>query len=188
VLIGTRSIARSQQLAERLTLESIPHQVLNAYHLAAEAEIVAMAGQRGRVTVSTNMAGRGTDIKLGPGVTELGGLHVIAIEMNDSARIDRQLFGRCAPQGDPGTYRVFLSMDDEIMLTGLGKRAAARWQAYGRARPTELSGGLAKHFVRAQRRLERKHFRDRKILLYYERQRQKMQRAMGQDPHLDTPT
>ena len=85
------------------------HQVLNANHIAAEAEIVIQAGEQGKVTVSTNMAGRGTDIKLGHGVAELGGLHVILTEMHDAARIDRQLSGRCGRQGDPGTYRQYLA-------------------------------------------------------------------------------
>ena len=102
VLIGTRSIDKSEKLSGMLTAAQIPHQVLNARHIAAEAEIISMAGQEGRVTVSTNMAGRGTDIRLGEGIAERGGLHVICTEMHDAARVDRQLIGRCGRQGDPG--------------------------------------------------------------------------------------
>ncbi len=104
--------------------------MLNAHHIASEAEIVAQAGQHRRVTVSTNMAGRGTDIKLGPGVVELGGLRVILTEMHDSARIDRQLIGRCGRQGDPGTYRQYLSLDDELLM-GLGPERADELKAIG---------------------------------------------------------
>jgi len=187
VLIGTQSIERSEHLSKMLDAVGIGHQVLNARHLAAEAAIVALAGQMGRVTVSTNMAGRGTDIKLGPGVAELGGLHVIGVEMNESARIDRQLYGRCARQGDPGTYRVFLSLEDVLLLFGLGKKACLKWRAYGAKHPGELSG-MDSLFRKAQRSVERRHYRDRKILLHYERERRKMQIEMGQDPHLDTPS
>ena len=108
-----------------------PHQVLNANHIAAEAEIVKQAGQQGKVTVSTNMAGRGTDIKLGSGVVDMGGLHVILTEMHDAARIDRQLSGRCGRQGDPGTYRQYLGLDDDLLLAGLGPKKSDRLKAYG---------------------------------------------------------
>ena len=107
--------------------------MLNANHIAEEAEIVADAGQRGKVTVSTNMAGRGTDIKLGDGVAELGGLHVICTEMHDSARIDRQLIGRCGRQGDPGTYRQFLALDDEILEAAFGPKKAEKLKQRGLA-------------------------------------------------------
>ena len=101
-------------LASCSTAAGIEHKVLNAHEIAAEAEIVAQAGQPGKVTVATNMAGRGTDIKLGPGVAETGGLHVICTELHDSARIDRQLMGRCGRQGDPGTVRQYMSLDDDV--------------------------------------------------------------------------
>jgi len=114
VLIGTRSIDKSELLSRMLEARGIEHQVLNANRIAEEADIVARAGLRGKVTVSTNMAGRGTDIKLADEIKELGGLHVICTEMHDSARIDRQLIGRCGRQGDPGTYRQFLSLDDDL--------------------------------------------------------------------------
>ena len=114
VLIGTRSVQASEQAAALLTARQIPYELLNARQDQREAEIVAAAGQPGCVTVATNMAGRGTDIKLGPGVAELGGLHVILTEYHESRRIDRQLFGRCARQGDPGTCQAMVSLEDEL--------------------------------------------------------------------------
>jgi preprotein translocase subunit SecA len=188
VLVGTRSIDKSEQLSILLQERHIDHAVLNARHIAQEAEIVARAGQKGKVTVATNMAGRGTDIRLGEGVHELGGLHVICTELHESQRIDRQLIGRCGRQGDPGTYRQFLALDDEILLTGFGPKRAKELAARGAAQAGSgpLSGFEAL-FYKAQQKVERKHFRDRKILLYHEKERQKMQRQMSQDPYLDTP-
>lgn len=188
VLIGTRSIDKSEHLSRLLAARGIEHQVLNAHHLAKEAEIVAQAGLMGKVTVSTNMAGRGTDIKLGPGVADLGGLHVICTEMHDSRRIDRQLIGRCARQGDPGSYRQFLSLEDEILEHGLGPKKARKYKEMGRANPTGRFDHLLGLFRRAQRRIERQHFRQRRALLFFERERKKMQRQMGQDPYLDSPS
>src|SRR5262249_31022573 len=130
VLIGTRSIDKSELLAKMLEARGIEHEVLNANHIAAEADIVANAGRLNKVTVSTNMAGRGTDIKLGEGVRDLGGLHVIVTEMHDSARIDRQLAGRCGRQGDPGTFRVYLSLEDDLLL-GLGPEKAKYYKELG---------------------------------------------------------
>jgi preprotein translocase subunit SecA len=137
--------------------------------------------------VATNMAGRGTDIRLGDGVQELGGLHVICTELHESQRIDRQLIGRCGRQGDPGTYRQFLALDDEILEAGLGPKKAATLKERG----LSLAGsgplsGFDALFYKAQRKVERRHFHDRKVLLYHEKERQKMQRQMGQDPYLDT--
>ncbi len=129
VLIGTRSIDRSELLASLLDQEGIEHQVLNAHRIAEEADIIAAAGQPNRVTVSTNMAGRGTDIKLGEAMAELGGLHVICTELHDSARIDRQLMGRCGRQGDPGSIRQYLALDDDILLAGFGPSKAERLKA-----------------------------------------------------------
>ena len=185
VLIGTRSIDKSEVLSHLLEAKSIKHQVLNAHHVAAEAGIVSEAGTHGRVTVSTNMAGRGTDIKLGEGVAELGGLHVICTEMHDSARIDRQLAGRCGRQGDPGSYRQFLALDDEL-LEGLGPDKAKKLKSMGEKLLGERSD-LSRLFKLAQRKIEQKHFRDRRMLMYHERERKKMQAQMGQDPYLDTP-
>lgn len=187
VLIGTRSIDKSQHLSLLLSAAGIPHQVLNAHEIAREAQIVALAGQKGRVTVATNMAGRGTDIKLGPGVAELGGLHVIISEMHEAARIDRQLAGRCGRQGDPGTYRQYLALDDDLLLAAFGPHHALRWKKRGESRPDGPWPGWARLFAKAQRRIEKRHFRDRATLLYHEKQRKKMQRELGQDPYLDTP-
>lgn len=232
VLVGTRSIDKSEALSFRLKARGIEHQVLNANQVEEEAEIVAQAGQKGKVTVSTNMAGRGTDIRLGDGVEELGGLQVICTEMHDSARIDRQLIGRCGRQGDPGTYRQYLALDDELLLNGLGKKKAKRIEAKGIALehleddfqeaqkltaehtseispeiPADTAQKLAAQahgeekireskstrfdsyeslFYKAQRKVERKHYKQRKALMYFEKQRKKMQRQMGQDPYLDT--
>jgi preprotein translocase subunit SecA len=186
VLIGTRSIDKSVIVSRLLTEAGIEHQVLNANEVATEAAIVERAGQVGKVTVATNMAGRGTDIKLGPGVQELGGLHVICTEMHDSARIDRQLAGRCGRQGDPGSFRQYLALDDEIILNGFGPKKAKKMEALGTSIDRSVPQ-YARMFRAAQKKVERKHFKDRKTLLYYEKQRKKMQREMGQDPYLDTP-
>ena len=187
VLVGTRSIDKSELLANLLTERGIEHAVLNARHVAKEAEIVAAAGQVGKVTVATNMAGRGTDVRLGPGVHELGGLHVICSELHEAQRIDRQLIGRCGRQGDPGTYRQFLALDDEILEAAYGPKKAEKLKQRG----IELAGsgpisGFESLIYKAQRKVERRHFRDRKVLLYHEKERQKMQRQMSQDPYLDT--
>jgi preprotein translocase subunit SecA len=116
VLIGTRSVKNSEKLSEMLTALGLEHQVLNAVRHAEEAQIIAMAGGQGKITVATNMAGRGTDIKLSRGVVEVGGLAVIATERHESGRVDRQLFGRAARQGDPGRAQAFVALDDELVL------------------------------------------------------------------------
>ena len=186
VLIGTRSIDKSERISQLLSEQGLTHEVLNANRLEQEADIVKRAGERGRITVSTNMAGRGTDIKLGPGVEEFGGLHVICSEMHESARIDRQLIGRCGRQGDPGTFRQYLSLDDDLLKEGFSPRKALGWKAWGEKNPDACDGNR-KLFYRAQARVEKKHFRDRKILLYQEKEQKKMQIQMGQDPYLDSP-
>ena len=186
VLIGTRSIDKSVILSRLLDEIGIAHQVLNANNVEREAEIVAQAGGQGKVTVATNMAGRGTDVKLSDDVEKLGGMHVICTELHDAARVDRQLIGRCGRQGDRGSYRQFLSLDDDILKGGLGAGKAERLKARGE----NLAGAvdrLAKLFRRAQRKVERKHFRDRMVLMHHEKERKKMQREIGQDPYLDTP-
>ena len=186
ILIGTRSIDKSEILSELLRQRNIEHQVLNANHIAEEAEIVGQAGMRGRVTVSTNMAGRGTDIKLGEGVKELGGLHVICTEMHDSGRIDRQLSGRCGRQGDPGTYRQYLALDDDLLRAAYGPDKADRYEERGANSPGPF-GAYARLFRRAQKKVERRHFRDRRSLMYFEKERKKVHKQMGQDPYLDAP-
>lgn len=186
LLIGTRSIDKSEILSRMLDAIGIEHQVLNANNVEKEAEIVAAAGQRGRVTVATNMAGRGTDVKLGEGIEAIGGMHVICTEFHDAARIDRQLIGRCGRQGDRGSYRQYLSLDDDILKSGLGVKKSDNLKSLGEL----VSGSVdryAKLFRRAQRKVERKHFRDRMVLLHHEKERKKVQREIGQDPYLDTP-
>jgi len=185
ILVGTRSIDKSEDLAQRLQAAGLAHTVLNAHNVAIEAGIVAAAGGRGQITVSTNMAGRGTDIRLGEGVAELGGLHVICTELHDSARIDRQLVGRCGRQGDPGTWRQFLALDDEILTEAYGLKRARR--IAGR-----LAGGLGGRpeglmavFKRAQLRVEARHRRQRRVLEYVERQRAEAHIQMSSDPYLD---
>jgi preprotein translocase subunit SecA len=185
VLIGTRSIDKSEDLSKLLEEAGLPHTVLNARHIAEEAEIVARAGERGQITVSTNMAGRGTDIKLGEGVHELGGLHVICTELHDSARIDRQLVGRCGRQGDPGTWRQYVALDDEILIAAYGAKRAKRIAA-GLQR--SLGGNperLLSTFRRAQQSVEARHRRQRRVLEYIERQRAEAHIQMSQDPYLD---
>jgi preprotein translocase subunit SecA len=115
LLIGTRTVEDSERVSRMLTANDLPHRVLNARQDGEEAELIGNAGRRGSITVATNMAGRGTDIPLGPGVEALGGLHVIAIERNESRRVDRQLYGRCARQGDPGSFESILSLEDDIL-------------------------------------------------------------------------
>jgi preprotein translocase subunit SecA len=184
VLIGTRSVDKSEKLSERLTAAGIEHQVLNARQHEQEAKIVAEAGQPGRVTIATNMAGRGTDIKPAVEVLAAGGLHVLGTERHESLRIDRQLAGRAGRQGDPGSAQFFLSLEDEL-LEGLGPKAQERWKEFG------LRGGdrdwsiYLKLFRRAQRRVERRHFRSRVDLLVHEKQRQEILKDIGADPYVD---
>ena len=185
-MIGTRSIDKSEIISKLLQEKEIVHEVLNASHVAREAEIVANAGQFGKVTVATNMAGRGTDIKLDERALEAGGLHVICTELHESARIDRQLIGRSGRQGDPGTYRQFMSLEDDILESGFGIDFAERIRRHSQLRSKQLKR-FANLLRRAQARIERKHFHGRKMLLYFEKKRQEVQREMGQDPYLDTP-
>jgi len=133
VLVGTRTVSASERLGAELAVRGVDAQILNAARLAEEAMIVAMAGERGRVTIATNMAGRGTDIRLASGVAELGGLHVIATERHESARVDRQLFGRAARQGDPGSAQAFVSAEDELIRRHLPGPVRKMFQAAPRA-------------------------------------------------------
>lgn len=186
VLVGTRSIDKSEILSKLLETAEVAHQVLNARHVATEAEIIAEAGQLNKVTVATNMAGRGTDIQLSGDAYDAGGLHVICTELHESARVDRQLIGRCGRQGDPGSFRQFLSLDDDILASGLGERSAAGLQRGASDTKTDAPR-LARAFRRAQAKLEHRHFRQRKMLLYHEKERNRLQQEMGQDPYLDSP-
>jgi preprotein translocase subunit SecA len=168
VLVGTRSVGASDELSRLLTEAGIEHQLLNARQDKQEAEIVAGAGQQGKVTVATNMAGRGTDIRLGRGVEPLGGLHVIATELHESRRIDRQLFGRCGRQGDAGSFEAIVSVEDELSRVYLGRllRGLARRWARGGA-----SQRLLRKLIRiAQARAERSHAAIRRDLLKLDEQ------------------
>lgn len=185
VLIGTPSVAASEQLSRLLSERSIIHQLLNARKLSEEAHIISLAGRRGHVTIATNMAGRGTDILLDDNVRESGGLHVIATEMHSSARIDRQLVGRSARQGDPGSFQFFLSLDDELLdclspreLERLRKQAQSTGQA-------ELPPSFLRVFTRAQKRTEKLHLRNRRMMLKQEDQRFEHHLQMGLDPFLE---
>jgi preprotein translocase subunit SecA len=184
VLIGTRSVEKSEKISALLTEVGIEHQVLNARQDENEAQIVALAGQEGKVTVATNMAGRGTDIKLGPGVAAKGGLHVIGTERHEAERIDRQLAGRAGRQGDPGSAQFFLSLEDQI-LEGLGQsrqRALAELGRSGAVRPWAMYRPL---FRKAQRRIEKKHYKQRLDLMNYDKNRQEMMQDLGADPYVD---
>lgn len=185
VLIGTRSIDKSEILSKILKRRKVKHEVLNARHLQREAEIVAAAGEVGRVTVATNMAGRGTDIRLSDEALAAGGLHVICSELHESARIDRQLIGRCGRQGDPGSFRQYLSLEDDILDNGIGESAAEKLRNYHES-PSVALKRFAPMFHKAQANIQHNHFKSRKMLLYHESRRQEMQREMGQDPYLDT--
>ena len=165
ILIGTRSVRTSQYLSGLLATAGFEHQVLNAVHHDQEAQIVAGAGQKGRITVATNMAGRGTDILLGTGIAELGGLHVIATERHESGRIDRQLYGRCGRQGDPGSAQAFVSLEDELMQQNAHLISAALARHY-RNRDREISSAVSRRLVDgAQGRAERVSLRRRKDVL-----------------------
>ena len=170
VLLGTRSVAASEQLSARLREHGLEHALLNAREHRAEAEVIAGAGERGRITVATNMAGRGADIRLGPDVEGLGGLHVIAIERSEARRIDRQLYGRCGRQGDPGSVELATSLDDELALQGLPDAArAALARALGRGLPGAevLSRSL---MAMIQRIVEGRHASGRRELMQREDQ------------------
>jgi preprotein translocase subunit SecA len=170
VLVGTRSVSASELLSEKLHAAGIPHVILNARQNKEEAEIVSKAGQPGHVTVATNMAGRGTDIKLLPEVARAGGLYVLATERHEAGRIDRQLYGRSGRQGDPGSFETVASLEDELLTTS--RRLLWRWMARAlvtRGKP--LQGVLAAFLVRqAQRSAESLHVRIRRELLQHEDQ------------------
>lgn len=182
VLVGTRSVEASEQLSALLHEANLPHRILNARQDQEEAEIVAHAGEEGQITVATNMAGRGTDIRLGAGVAELGGLHVLATERHESGRIDRQLFGRCGRQGDPGSYEAITALDDELVVTygrGVWRWLASLASKSGRPLPR----WIARLAVRkAQRTAERLNSRVRRDLL---RSDEQMESALAFSGHAE---
>jgi len=165
LLVGTRSVRASEHLSRLLNQVGLEHAVLNAVRHREEAQIVAGAGQEGRITVATNMAGRGTDIKLGSGVAELGGLHVIATERHEARRIDRQLFGRSARQGDPGSARAIVSLEDELVRRYTPHLSAAMRRRYGQTDREISSYATRRLFDIAQQRAQRMALRQRKAVL-----------------------
>ena len=169
VLVGTISIETSELISQLLKREGVPHSVLNAKHHAQEAEIVAQAGQAGKVTIATNMAGRGTDIKLGEGVVELGGLHILGTERHESGRIDNQLRGRSGRQGDPGSSRFYLSLEDDLMRLFGSDRLSGLMQKLGMQEGEPIENNMVSRAIEnAQKRVEGHHFEIRKTLLDYD--------------------
>jgi preprotein translocase subunit SecA len=169
VLVGTISIDVSEQLSKKLKGRGIPHEVLNAKHHEKEAQIVAMAGQRGQVTISTNMAGRGTDIVLGPGVVDLGGLHILGTERHESRRIDNQLRGRSGRQGDPGSSRFYLALDDDLLRIFGGERITGIMEKLGMQEGEPIEHGLISRAIEnAQSKVEGHNFDIRKHLIEYD--------------------
>ncbi|MBR2720522.1 MAG: SEC-C domain-containing protein, partial [Lentisphaeria bacterium] len=167
--LGTISVDDSEKLSRMLKIRNIPHNVLNAKNHQHEAEIVARAGQVGAVTVATNMAGRGTDIKLGENVAELGGLHVIGSSRHDSRRIDRQLRGRCSRQGDPGSSKFYVSLEDDLMRLFGGDRIVKIFDRFGLQEGDELQHPwLDRSIETAQKRVEQQHFSIRKRTLDFD--------------------
>lgn len=185
ILIGTPSVEASEALSARLKAAGLYHVVLNARYHEMEAEIVSKAGTPGRITIATNMAGRGTDILLEDIVRQVGGLHVIATEMHTSKRIDRQLIGRAARQGDPGSYQFFLSLEDELLLVLTPEKRQFLKESAGPDANGELPAGWLRLFQRTQRMLERLHTKQRKRLLKFEKDQRKKYRKLGLDPYLE---
>ncbi len=167
ILIGTRSVEASEHLSRLLSIGGLDHQVLNARQDEEEAQIVARAGELGQITVATNMAGRGTDIQLGPGASGFGGLHVVVTELHEAKRIDRQLIGRCARQGDPGAYKAILSLEDELLTTHLSRVSRILVGKMGFMSSTMVVGFVMRV---AQRSAERLHSRTRRDLLKMDEQ------------------
>ncbi len=169
VLVGTISIDVSEDLSIRLKKRGVKHEVLNAKHHEKEAEIVACAGQKGSVTISTNMAGRGTDIVLGEGVPELGGLHILGTERHESRRIDNQLRGRSGRQGDPGSSRFYLSLDDDLLRIFGGERMSGIMEKLGMEEGEPIEHNLISRAIEnAQSKVEARNFDIRKHLLEYD--------------------
>ncbi|MBI5558192.1 MAG: preprotein translocase subunit SecA [Deltaproteobacteria bacterium] len=169
VLVGTVNIEISEMLSEMLKKEGVPHSVLNAKHHAQEAEIIAEAGHKGRVTIATNMAGRGTDIKLAEGVPDLGGLHILGTGRHESRRIDNQLRGRSGRQGDPGSSRFYLSLEDDLLRIFGSDRIAGIMDKLGMEEDEPIEHTMiSKAIENAQRKVEGHNFDIRKHLLEYD--------------------
>ena len=169
VLVGTITIEGSEEISNRLRKEGIPHTVLNAKFHEKEAEIVAHAGERGAVTIATNMAGRGTDIKLGDGVAELGGLKIIGTERHESRRIDNQLRGRAGRQGDPGDTRFFISLEDDLMRLFGSDKMMKVFNALSHEDGMAIEHKMLSNAVeKAQKKIESNNFAIRKNLLEYD--------------------
>jgi len=169
VLVGTISIDVSEDLAKKLKKRGVPHEVLNAKHHEKEAEIISQAGQRGVVTISTNMAGRGTDIVLGEGVKELGGLHILGTERHESRRIDNQLRGRSGRQGDPGSSRFYMALEDDLLRIFGGERITGIMEKLGLEEGEPIEHGLISRAIEnAQSKVEGHNFDIRKHLLEYD--------------------
>lgn len=169
MLVGTTSIAQSEELSALLKRQGVPHNVLNAKYHEMEAEIVAQAGQKGAVTIATNMAGRGTDIVLGDGVADLGGLHIIGTERHESRRIDNQLRGRCGRQGDPGSSRFYLSLEDELMRLFGSDNIATIMDKLGMDEDEPIEHKLVSRSIeQAQKKVEARNFDIRKHVLEYD--------------------
>ncbi len=169
VLVGTASVEASETLSRMLTLARVPHKVLNAKNHEHEADIVALAGQNRAVTIATNMAGRGTDIRLGEGVRELGGLYVLGTERHESRRVDRQLRGRCSRQGDPGLSRFLISLEDDLMrlFANAGIISSMLEKSFNEGEPLEHPL-LNRSIGTAQKRVEGQNYSHRKHLLQYD--------------------
>jgi preprotein translocase subunit SecA len=169
ILIGTDSVQASEKLSRVFTQSGLPHNVLNAKQHEQEAEIISNAGQRGAITIATNMAGRGTDIKLGEGVAELGGLHVIGTTRHQSRRTDRQLRGRCARQGDPGTSRFYISFEDSLLRLFASPRMTGVLQKFRPPEGEPISAGILNRSIEtAQKRVEQRNYTIRKHTLEYD--------------------
>ena len=168
-LVGTISVEASELLSRMLKRKGIPHNVLNAKQHQSEAEIVARAGQKGAVTIATNMAGRGTDIKLGEGVKELGGLHIIGTERHESRRIDLQLRGRSGRQGDAGSSVFYLSLEDDLMRLFNSERIASVMDRLGAEEGEVITAKMVTRAIEnAQKKVEQRNFGIRKHLLEYD--------------------
>jgi preprotein translocase subunit SecA len=185
VLIGTRTVKDSEHISELLKLRQVEHQVLNAKYHHLEAEIISRSGQAGCITVATNMAGRGTDIKLDDAAEKAGGLHVICCEKNDSRRVDRQLIGRCARQGDPGSYKAICSLEDDVVIKYFSSITLMFLQHQNRrrlphgktVRPYWLASALTNV---SQKVIEYNHRHIRKSMLKIDEQRESMLAFSGE--------